>query len=173
MTDIDDQDLSVLGNSLYKFFTNDTSDYIKGWDKPHNTTTYQDQGTFTAEPPLWFGIAVNTTQRSQSNSGYDTTRWEYELVPTAYKCIHQMAEYEVITNWTNDAVNRTYVVKNGVDILPQGETRAPVPRLDPTNRNDTDPRHAEYREFLAAHALSKAMQKFISRDIRVENWKKQ
>lgn len=120
------------------------------------------QGTFRYEPKIWFAVSVNTTEKNPDPD----PRWPFKMVPTAYVCTHQKANYTVKSYWKGDRIeSRNVTVEDGVDLLPEGETRVPQPLKDKEN----NPKHHEYMEFIAYHALGAVVRRYLTGNIRQEN----
>ncbi|KAI5795266.1 hypothetical protein EDC01DRAFT_728137 [Geopyxis carbonaria] len=113
-----------------------------------------DIGVFTFEPMMWMGYVVNSTKRIPGTN--NNSQWEYELEQRSVLCVHQKANYEVTSRWTDGVVNRTTKVTGGRDLL------APGQELHPQDRD-------AYRVFASYHAIGKIVRDWISGDLTQKN----
>jgi hypothetical protein len=135
--------------------------------------TPEDLGVFKAEPVLWIGYSVNSTEKLSPDDPL-AKNWTRRYDPHVFRCIHYETKYTVQYDYTDPffKMNTTYEYlspildtnftkyANGTINFddPQPSTNYILPGTD-------IPR---YRRVAAYHALGMAMRKFLRGNIELE-----
>jgi hypothetical protein len=126
-----------------------------------------DLGTFKAEPVLWVGYTVNTTNPISPTSVF-ANRWKFELVSHIFKCEHYEVNYTVHMNYSEGHQYATFTERNWLaplvnttpTLLPDGVNfTIPNNQINQEITPYTDPNR--YKRLAAYHSLGSLLRGFL------------
>ncbi|OIW29243.1 hypothetical protein CONLIGDRAFT_411841 [Coniochaeta ligniaria NRRL 30616] len=122
--------LAPYGDLVYVSYSSVDEDNV-GRPLDWNTTdpTYDNTGTWTQEPSVWFGYSYNTTKNATAENAtqWNTTNWPAQLTHHVIECSLYNATYSFTLSFLISGV--MVVTGYSIDyigpLLPQGQTMAP------------------------------------------------
>lgn len=133
-----------------------------------------DLGVFKAEPELWIGYSVNTTERVPKDDPL-ARNWTHRYDPKIIRCVHKETKYTVRWDYVEPSFNSTVTQEYLAPIVDTNFTR----RSDETPNYSEDPIPASnfisprndkrlYKKTAAYHALGDLFRDFLRGHVDLE-----
>ncbi|KAJ4330230.1 hypothetical protein N0V95_010090 [Ascochyta clinopodiicola] len=133
-----------------------------------------DLGVFKAEPVLWIGYSINSTEPLPSDSPYNTS-WTHRYDPKIIRCVMHEAKYTVKWNFTGPYFMEMAMPEFLGPVIDTNFTRRADGKLD----YSADPVPAEnfvrplpdvglYKKVAAYHAMGDVLRNFLGGNVELE-----
>ncbi|KAH0534042.1 hypothetical protein FGG08_007358 [Glutinoglossum americanum] len=171
--------LAPIGNMIY-FAKVDIGDYPSPQvPYGYNVTVDHhppDLGVFRAEPVLWIGYTINTTNPISPTSPF-AKKWKFDLISHMFKCTHYEVNYTILMNhseglqtatvtdrnWLSPLVNTNPTpLPDGVNFtIPSDETDLEITPWDDPER---------YKRTAAYHSMGALLRSFLRGTIEQKDY---
>jgi len=170
----------LIPNGKYVYFAHvDDGEYARPQDPrinepggiPPPEVDINSLGLFKAEPIIWIGYAVNSTQKIPTDSVY-AKNWTWNYDQHIFRCIHYETKYTVHWNYTESFLKTDVTREFLKPIVDTSFSRNPNGTPDWGNpiptENYVSPRTPEeYKKVAAYHVMGQSLRKFLKGSIEL------